>query len=75
MGHVHLPEDAVAVVGDDDASHGIEEHFEHGARAECGADDVGYGAGGGDVAQLGLAALFALGFGVCVCVYLWVCRV
>ena len=65
LADVDLAEDAVAVVGDDDAAHGIEEHLEHRARAEGGPDDVRYGPGGRDVGQLGPAAGLALRFGVC----------
>ena len=71
MADVDLAEDAVAVVGDDDAAHGIEEHFEHGAGAEGRPDDVGHGPGGGYVGQLGLAAGLALRFGVCLSEGLW----
>lgn len=65
LADVDLAEDAVAVVGDDDAAHGIEEHLEHRARTEGGPDDVGYGPGGRDVGQLGPAAGLALRLGVC----------
>mmetsp|Transcript_4469 Transcript_4469/g.8701 ORF Transcript_4469/g.8701 Transcript_4469/m.8701 type:complete len:232 (+) Transcript_4469:1081-1776(+) len=61
---VHLPEDAVAVVGEDDAAHGVQKHFEHGAGTEGGADDIGDGARGGDIVQLGFSSGFAFGVGV-----------
>ena len=66
MGDVDLAEDAVAIVGDDDAAHGVQQHFEHGPRAQRGADDVRDATGGGDVAELRLAAVLAVRLGVCV---------
>ena len=66
LADVDLAEDAVAVVGDDDAAHGIEEHLEHRAGTEGRADDVGDGPGGRDVGELGPAAGLALRLGVCV---------
>lgn len=47
--HVDLAEDGVAIVRDDNAAHGVQEHLQHGARAKGRADDVRHGlrVGGG----------------------------
>jgi hypothetical protein len=39
---VHLSQYTVAVVGDDDAAHGVQQHLKHGAGAQCSPDDVGH---------------------------------
>ena len=59
--HVNLAEDAIAVVRHNDPAHGIEEHLEHGAGAEGGADYVRDGHGGGDVAELRFTTSCSLG--------------
>jgi hypothetical protein len=47
VGDLDLSEDGVAVVGEDDAAHGVEQHLQHGLGAEAGADDVGDTGGAG----------------------------
>ncbi len=34
VGNLNLAEDSVAVVGEDDAAHGVEQHLEHGLGTE-----------------------------------------
>ena len=58
---VDLAEDGVAVVRHDDAPHRVQDHLEHGARAQRRSDGVGDSLGRCDVAELGLLALLALG--------------
>ena len=60
MAHIDFAQDAVPVIRQDDGSHGIEQHFEHAARTQCGANNVGDGFGGLNVGQLCLTARLAL---------------
>mmetsp|Transcript_36362 Transcript_36362/g.71552 ORF Transcript_36362/g.71552 Transcript_36362/m.71552 type:complete len:360 (+) Transcript_36362:1030-2109(+) len=62
--NVHLSENAVAIVRQHYAAHGVKEHFEHGAGAEGGADDVGNGVSGGDIIELGTTTSLAFSIGV-----------
>lgn len=54
----------VPVVGHDNASHGVQDHLEHTAWSQSGANDVGHRLGCLNVGQLRLAARLALGVGV-----------
>ena len=60
----YLSEDGVAVVGEHDATHGVEEHLEHGLGSERGSHDVTHRLGGLDVGLLSDFALLALGIRV-----------
>ena len=57
----YLSENGVAIVGEHDTSHGVEEHLEHGFRSEGGPDNVRDGLGSLNVGSLGLLALFTFG--------------
>ena len=57
----YLSEDGIAIVGEHNTPHRVEEHFEHGLWSEGGPHDVGHGFGGLDVGALGLLALLSLG--------------
>mmetsp|Transcript_12217 Transcript_12217/g.44570 ORF Transcript_12217/g.44570 Transcript_12217/m.44570 type:complete len:463 (+) Transcript_12217:1730-3118(+) len=61
MAHVDLAQDGVAIVGEHNAAGRIQQHLEHRARAQRGADDVRYRLGRADVADLRLAPGLALG--------------
>ena len=43
VSNVDFTQNGISVVGQDDSAHWVEKHFEHCARAEAGADDVGDG--------------------------------
>ena len=38
--HLDLAENSMAVVGEDNTAHGVEEHLEHGLGAEAGSNDI-----------------------------------
>ncbi len=70
----YLSENGVAIVGEDNAAHRVEQHLEHGLGSEGGADNVGDSlsskllvkrvktySGSLDVGGLGLSALLTLG--------------
>jgi hypothetical protein len=61
MCNINLSEDGVAVVGEDDAAHGVEQDLQHGLGAKGGSHDVGDSSCGLDVGGLGLATLLAFG--------------
>lgn len=60
MFHFEGFEDGGAVVGDEDVADVVDEHFVEADGAEGGFDDVGYGEGGGDVADADVLAGFSL---------------
>jgi hypothetical protein len=39
-GKRYFSEDSISVIGEDDAAHRVEEHFEHGLRSESGSHNV-----------------------------------
>lgn len=57
---IHLLEDGCAVVGDDDFTARVDEHFIHSAGAECRPDRLGNGLAGHDVGRLGIPPLGSL---------------
>ena len=57
----YLSENGVAIVGQHDAAHGVEEHLEHGLGAQGGPHDIAHGLGSLDVCQLSILALLSLG--------------
>ena len=40
MCHIHFSKDGVAIISQNNASHGVQKHFEHGARSKGGTHDV-----------------------------------
>ena len=65
MGNVDFAQNAMSIIGQNNGTHGIEQHFQHAAGTQRGTDNVGHGAGGLNVGQLGLSACLALCLGVC----------
>ena len=61
MLHINFSQDSVSIIGQDDSSHWVEEHFEHALGSKCSSDDVSYRFGSLDVGFLGLLALISLG--------------
>jgi hypothetical protein len=66
MRDIDFSQDAISIIGNDDASHGIKEHFQHAARTQGGANNARDSLGGGNVAQLRLTTRLALSLTVCV---------
>mmetsp|Transcript_43358 Transcript_43358/g.94407 ORF Transcript_43358/g.94407 Transcript_43358/m.94407 type:complete len:260 (-) Transcript_43358:42-821(-) len=60
VGDIHFAENGIAIVGHHNASHRVQEHLEHRARAERCPDDAGDRLPCLDVRQLRLATLVAL---------------
>mmetsp|Transcript_31604 Transcript_31604/g.60794 ORF Transcript_31604/g.60794 Transcript_31604/m.60794 type:complete len:698 (+) Transcript_31604:198-2291(+) len=60
VAHVHLTQDRVAVVRHDDSTHRVEQHLQHGARAQRCAHNVRDCLTSRNVAQLSLAPSLAL---------------
>ena len=56
----YLSEDSVAVVGQDNTSHGVEQHLEHRLGSEGGSDDVSNGLGSSNVSFLSSLSLLTL---------------
>jgi len=56
----YLSEDGVAVVGQDNTSHGVKEHLEHRLGSEGGSDDVSNGLGSSNVSFLSSLSLLTL---------------
>jgi len=60
----YLTEDCVAVVGEDDAAHWVEEHLEHGLGTKGGSHNVRNCFSCLNVGRLSFLALLALSIGV-----------
>jgi hypothetical protein len=60
MADLELAEDGIAVIGKDDAAHRVEDHLEHGARAEGSTHNAAYGLGRSNVVPLRLTTALAL---------------
>ena len=56
----YLTKDSVAIVGQNNAAHRVEQHLEHGLGSKGGAHDIAYRLGGNDVGLLGSLALLTL---------------
>ena len=58
---IHLLQDGDSVVGDDDVSHGVDEHLVHSAGSEAAPDCVGDCPCCGDVVELSVLSFLPLG--------------
>jgi hypothetical protein len=64
MTHIDFSQNAVTVVGQDDGAHGIEQHFQHAAGTQRGADNARDRLGGLNVGELRRTTRLALLFGI-----------
>ena len=65
MRHVHFAQNGVAVVGEHNAPHWVEQHFEHGLGTQRGTNNGCHGLGRTNIGQLSLSARLALSLLVC----------
>jgi len=56
MGDLNLSQDSMAVVGEHNTTHGIQQHLQHSLRAQTRTDNIGDSLCGGNVGELCLAA-------------------
>jgi hypothetical protein len=57
---INFSEDSIAIIGQNDTTHWVEEHFQHTLWTESSSYDISNGLGGFDVGSLGLLALLSL---------------
>jgi len=62
---IDFTKNSVSIVGQNNSTHGVQDHLEHRTRSEGGTDDIRNTLGSLDVAELGLATMLSLCVLVC----------